>query len=46
MSEKLNHHPDWSSVYNTVTLKLRAHDADGITDKDINFARKVESLLH
>jgi 4a-hydroxytetrahydrobiopterin dehydratase len=46
ISEKLNHHPDWSGVYNKVTLKLRTHDADGITDKDINFARRVEAMFH
>jgi len=45
ISEVLNHHPDWSGVYNKVTLKLRTHDADGITDKDINFARRVEALF-
>ena len=44
IAEKLNHHPDWSGVYNKVTLKLRTHDADGITDKDFNFARRVELL--
>lgn len=44
ISEVLNHHPDWSGVYNKVTLKLRTHDADGITDKDINFAGRVELL--
>lgn len=46
ISEVLNHHPDWSGVYNKVTLKLRTHDADGITDKDINFAGRVEALFH
>ena len=45
ISEVLNHHPDWSGVYNKVTLKLRTHDADGITDKDINFAGRVEALF-
>lgn len=44
ISEKLNHHPDWSGVYNKVSLKLRTHDAGGITEKDFNFAEEVEAL--
>ncbi len=44
ISEKLNHHPDWSGVYNRVSLKLRTHDAGGITEKDFNFAGEVDAL--
>ena len=45
IAETLNHHPDWSNVYNTVTVKLSTHDAKGITDKDFTFAEKVEQLF-
>jgi 4a-hydroxytetrahydrobiopterin dehydratase len=42
LSETQQHHPDWSGVYNKVTLRLTTHDEGGITEKDIIFARQVE----
>lgn len=45
IAERLNHHPDWSGVYNRVVLKLRTHDADGVTEKDFNFAEEVKTLF-
>ena len=33
--EKKNHHPDWSNVYNRVTVDLITHDVGGITRKDV-----------
>lgn len=45
LAEKMNHHPDWSNVYNQVTIKLNTHDADGLTELDFKLARKIESLL-
>lgn len=45
IAEKMNHHPDWSGVYNKVTLKLSTHDADGVTQNDIDFAKEVEKSL-
>jgi 4a-hydroxytetrahydrobiopterin dehydratase len=40
--EKLNHHPEWSNVYNKVEVKLTTHDAGNtITDKD----RKLADIL-
>jgi len=44
LSEKLNHHPNWSGVYNKVQIKLQTHDAGGITAKDIELAKKIEAL--
>lgn len=44
ISETINHHPNWSGVYNKVTLQLQTHDADGITDLDFEFAERVERL--
>jgi 4a-hydroxytetrahydrobiopterin dehydratase len=43
-AEKINHHPEWSNVYNTVTIKLSTHDAGGITDYDIKLANIIESI--
>lgn len=46
ISETIGHHPDWSGVYNRVTIKLNTHDVDGITDKDFDFAERVEQLFN
>lgn len=45
IAEKLNHHPDWSNVYNKVTIRLSTHDAGGITEKDFEFVKKVEEMM-
>jgi 4a-hydroxytetrahydrobiopterin dehydratase len=44
-AEKMDHHPDWCNVYNTVNIKLNSHDARGITQKDLDLAKKIDSLL-
>jgi 4a-hydroxytetrahydrobiopterin dehydratase len=41
-AEKINHHPDWSNVYNSVTIKLSTHDVGGITDHDITLAKIID----
>jgi 4a-hydroxytetrahydrobiopterin dehydratase len=43
-AEKLNHHPDWSNVYNTVHINLYTHDADGITQLDFDLANKIDKI--
>ena len=42
-AEKMNHHPDWSNVYNKVSVKLTTHDAHGITENDIALAHIMET---
>ena len=42
--EKNNHHPEWANVYNRVTVDLSTHDAGGITQKDLDLARLLESI--
>lgn len=44
LAEKLDHHPDWSNRYNQVVVKLRTHDSDGITVKDIHLAGLIGEL--
>lgn len=44
MAEKRNHHPELFNVYNKVTIRLTTHDADGVTDKDIELAKAIEKL--
>lgn len=44
-AEKMDHHPEWKNVYNTVEIWLSTHDAgDIITDKDRKLAKKIDSL--
>ena len=42
--EKMNHHPEWSNVYNRVTIDLVTHDSGGITAKDTALAAVLESF--
>lgn len=42
--EKMNHHPEWSNVYNRVTIDLTTHDAGGITARDIELAHLLEKI--
>lgn len=42
--EKMNHHPEWFNVYNRVSVDLTTHDANGITEKDIELARVLDSI--
>ena len=43
-AEKLNHHPEWSNVYRTVTVELTTHDAGGLTELDLKLATKMDAL--
>ncbi len=43
-AEKMNHHPDWNNVYNNVTIHLNTHDANGITQMDIDLAGIIDKL--
>ena len=42
--EKMDHHPEWSNVYNRVTVDLTTHDAGGITQKDFELAGLLEGI--
>lgn len=43
-AEKWGHHPEWSNVYNTVTVTLTTHDVDGLSALDAKLARKMDGL--
>ena len=44
-AEAMDHHPDWSNVYNRVAIRLNTHDAGGkVTAKDVELARKIQAL--
>ena len=45
LAEKHDHHPEWSNVYNRVTIRLTTHDAGNqVTDKDRKLAEAIEAL--
>ena len=43
LAEKLDHHPNWSNVYNTVEIGLNTHDAGGVTDFDFVLASQINA---
>ena len=45
IAEAMGHHPEWSNVYNRVTIDLTTHDAGGISAKDFELAGKLDALL-
>ncbi len=44
LAEKADHHPEWSNVYNTVTITLTTHDADGLSARDMELAAQIDAL--
>lgn len=45
-AEKMDHHPNWSNVYNKVTIELTTHSAGNkVTEKDRKLAAAIDSLL-
>lgn len=43
--EALNHHPNWTNVYNRLNISLSTHDANGITEKDFKLAEVIETIV-
>lgn len=42
LAAKMDHHPEWSNVYNKVDVLLATHDANGVTQKDIDLAMAMD----
>lgn len=43
-AEQMDHHPEWFNVYNRVEVTLTTHDADGVTELDVELAEFMDSL--
>lgn len=43
-AERMDHHPEWSNVYNKVVVELTTHSAGGITELDFELAEKMSNL--
>ncbi len=44
VAEKLNHHPEWTNIYNVVDVTLTTHDCDGLSALDVTLARRMDKL--
>ncbi|PZP55426.1 MAG: 4a-hydroxytetrahydrobiopterin dehydratase [Micavibrio aeruginosavorus] len=44
LAEKMDHHPEWSNVYNKVEINLTTHEASGVSEKDFQLAKLIDAL--
>ena len=45
IAEAMGHHPEWSNVWNRVTIALTTHDTGGLSNLDLEMARRIDALL-
>jgi len=43
-AEKMDHHPEWTNVYNRVDITLSSHDAGGLTARDVELAAAIDRI--
>ena len=44
VAEKMNHHPEWTNIYNIVDVTLTTHDCDGLSQLDLDLACAMDRL--
>ena len=45
IAEAMGHHPEWSNVWNRLTIALTTHDTGGLSNLDLEMARRIDALL-
>ena len=45
VAEQHDHHPEWSNVYNRVSITLTTHDAGGLSERDVALARAIDAIV-
>ena len=45
VAEKMNHHPEWTNVWNRVDILLTTHDAGGLSHRDVELASAIDAML-
>ena len=45
IAEAMGHHPEWSNVWNRVTIALTTHDTGGLSNLDLEMARRIDGLV-
>jgi 4a-hydroxytetrahydrobiopterin dehydratase len=43
-AERMDHHPEWSNVYNRVSVVLSTHECGGVSQRDVDMARFIDTL--
>jgi 4a-hydroxytetrahydrobiopterin dehydratase len=43
-SEKVDHHPEFTSIWNRVEFRLTSHDSGGVTERDLQLAEVINAL--
>lgn len=44
-AEKMDHHPEWTNVYNRLDIVLSTHDSGGVTERDVRLAHIIDQIV-
>jgi 4a-hydroxytetrahydrobiopterin dehydratase len=45
-AERMDHHPEWSNIYNKVIVNLMTHEVSGVTEKDFILAKSMDKVAN